>query len=49
VIDDEFGDDAQPAAFGFLHKAAKVAHRAESGADIAIVGDVKPSSRPGLG
>ena len=40
VIDDEFGDDAQPAPLRFGDEAAEVLHRAEVGIDRAVVGDV---------
>ena len=40
VIDDEFGDDAQPALLGFLDEALEILHRPEIGIDVAIVGDV---------
>src|SRR6185437_11226531 len=37
MVDDQFGDDAQPAALGFLHEAAEVTHCAEGGVNIAVV------------
>ena len=40
VVDDEFGDDAQAAALGFVDEALEVLHRAEVRVDAAVIGDV---------
>jgi hypothetical protein len=40
VVDDQFGDDAQPQPVRAAHELSKVAHRPVTGIDALIVGDV---------
>ena len=49
VIDDELGDDAQPAPVGFLDEGAEVIARAVLRMDVVIVGDVVAVVAPGEG